>query len=205
MLPGIDVSNWQGEIDWHTVAKSGVRFAYIKATEGATYQDPRFGTNRAGATEAGIAAGAYHYLRTTSTIPDQVQNFVNIVHALLPGDLPPALDIEDPKQWSGKTRTEIAAFALSWLDGIEEHLGTTPIIYLSPSFAESFLDPASAQLAAYPLWVAHWNAEQPRIPEPWQRAQFWQHSSTGRVPGIHEKVDLDWFTGEDADLRLMRV
>lgn len=205
MLPGIDVSHWQNEIDWRAVARDNCRFAFIKATEGATYQDPRFAANRAAATEAGIAVGAYHYLRQTSTIPDQLANFTNIVHTLRPGDLPPALDVEDPKQWSGVAAAELTELVLSWLRGAHRTFGIRPLIYLSPAFAESLLTPTTAELANFPLWIAHWKADQPRIPKPWQSWTFWQHSSTGSINGIHGKVDLDWFTGDDEQFQQLRV
>lgn len=205
MLPGIDVSNWQNVIDWPAVAAAGCRFAFIKATEGATFQDQRFATNRAAAREAGIAVGAYHYLRVTSTIPAQLENFTRVVAKLEPGELPPALDIEDPKQWAGYSRTELTELALSWLRGAHRTFGVQPFIYINPSFAEEYLDATASDVGQYPLWLANWVPQNPTVPPPWESWTFWQYSSEGTIRGVTGKVDLDWFAGNDEQFQRLRV
>src|ERR1700677_3355012 len=94
-VPGIDVSHYQGDIDWHAVAASGVKFAYIKATEGAAYIDPSFAQNVVGAQAAGVLVGVYHFLTAGDWLA-QASNFLETARAQLSGPiLPSALDIEE--------------------------------------------------------------------------------------------------------------
>jgi lysozyme len=201
MIDGIDVSHWQGVIDWDAVARAGIRFAFIKATEGATYTDPSFQRNRSEARRAGVLTGAYHYFRSSSEVDKQVENFFRVTGPLVELDLPPVLDVEDPAQWTGKSKLHLTELVLRWLDGVEKGLGIKPLVYVSPSFAESMLDDRCARLGEFPLWVAHWDAVQPRVPLPWTAWTFWQHSSKGKVAGITENVvDLDRFAGTEEAL-----
>jgi lysozyme len=201
MITGIDVSHWQGEIDWAAVASAGIRFVFMKATEGATYTDPSYERNRAEARRLGIASGAYHYFRATSEVHAQVENFLRVTGEPRIGDLPAVLDAEDPGQWKGKSREELTALVVQWLDLVEEANGLRPLIYLSPNFAETMLDSASAKLAKSALWIAHWTDTQPRVPKPWTGWTFWQYSSKGQVAGITANVvDLDRFAGSEAEL-----
>ncbi len=211
---GIDVSHHQGSIDWAQVKQSGCSFAFIKATEGATFIDKLFQHNHQCAKENGLLVGAYHFLRSSSTIEAQLENFRNVTAGCYPGDLPPALDIELPKQWSELKASECVDLAMQFLQGIEELLAPLasktagkplPFIYLSPNFADQILknDP---RLERYPLWLAHYTtAAQPRTPQPWSEWKFWQHSNEGRVSGIAGNVDLNRFSGNQEELRSLCV
>jgi lysozyme len=95
-ISGMDVSAYQGNIDWQRVKRAGVEFVFIKATEGATYIDKVFARNRSGAREVAIPCGAYHYFQPNVSAPSQIENLVRTVGRLQKGDLPPVLDVENP-------------------------------------------------------------------------------------------------------------
>src|SRR5438552_17208341 len=93
---GIDVSHFQKAINWPAVAKAGVTYCFIKASEGATLADSFFKINWSGAQAAGILRGAYHFFRPLADASAQAELFANTVGDLSPGDLPPVLDLEVP-------------------------------------------------------------------------------------------------------------
>ncbi|WP_329686128.1 glycoside hydrolase family 25 protein [Longimicrobium sp.] len=193
-LAGVDVSHWQGAIDWNRAAGDGVSFAFIKATEGGDYVDPAFAANWAGAAAAGIPRGAYHFYRPQTDAAAQAQHFLRTVQ-LRAGDLPPVLDVEVT---DGRPAAEIAAGVRTWLQTVERATGRRPIVYTRASF---WTGQMGGGFGAYPLWVAHYGAAQPSIPADWSRWAFWQHSDAGRVAGITGDVDLNWFAGSWADLQ----
>lgn len=187
-LPGIDVSHWQGTVDWNTVSAEGIEFAFIKATEGGDYTDPRFAANWAGARRAGVVRGAYHFFRPQTDAMAQAAHFLRTVQ-LAPGDLPPVLDVEVT---DGRSADVVAAGVRTWLREVERATGRRPVIYTRASFWTAQM---GAQLGDYPLWVAHYGAAEPNIPSGWSGWTFWQHSDAGRVAGISGDVDLNWFNG----------
>jgi lysozyme len=219
MVRGIDVSHWNGAIDWTRVAADHVVFAYIKATEGRTFVDDRFAENWAGAAACGIARGAYHVLRspTSSHVDDQVRNFLTTVtHAN--GDLPPALDVEqqhmqaiiDDFRAEGSSRTEARERArewlLSWLTQVETAVGMRPILYVGLSSIIHKLARDAGRLVDYGLWYPRYRRE-PNLPEDaagnliWPHFSIWQHTSDGAVDGIRGRVDLNRFNGDLAGFR----
>ena len=202
---GIDVSHYQGKIDWAAVAHSGIQFAFLKATEGCGPADSRFRENWAAAGAAGILRGAYHFFHPAQDIGAQTGIFLRTLQAVSPGELPPVLDLEVPHEWIAYGCVKRAAMILNWLDTVQERLGTTPIAYLNPSFGPDVLGAAApVALARFPLWVAHYTAgSRPSVPKPWDSWTFWQHTSTGTVDGISGIVDLDYFNGSEDDLRCL--
>jgi len=203
--PGIDVSNWQGTIDWQQVKAAGVQFAFIKASEGIDFQDPFFAANIKEARLAGIACGAYHFFQPMHPVDSQAENFLSMIGALEKGDLPPVLDVETPAAWSLLPLTDRVNAVTNWMSLVEAKLGITPLIYMSSSFAGSVLGSASG-LAKYPLWVAHYTQSAvPWVPAPFQSWSFWQYSNTGKIDGITGDVDLDWFLGNQDDLQKLRM
>ncbi len=199
MLSGIDVSHFQGQIDWKKVAASGVSFAFIKATEGTTFQDPQFQANWAGARDVGIIRGAYHFFRTELPAQQQADFFLSTVGATPLGaggssDLAPVLDCELPPQWESFDVEERYRMMDTWLTTVQSALSLDPIIYLSPSFATDVLVNHEG-LALWPLWVAHYTTQTvPRIPKPWKTWMFWQKGKKP-VPGIKGAVDYNLFNG----------
>ena len=202
-ITGVDVSHFQQTIDWKAVANSGVRFCFIKATEGSGIVDARFVSNWKGAAAVGLMRGAYHFFHPTVPVPAQVDLFVRTVEPLQPGDLPPALDLEAPAEWTGIPAANRASLALQWLESVESRLGVRPLIYLSPSFATETLQNAPA-LGNYPLWIAHnTTAEAPNTPKPWTSWTFWQYTDKGKTSGISTPVDADRFHGAMDALRAL--
>lgn len=200
-VPGIDVSHWQGSIDWAQVAAAGTRFAIAKATQGRAYVDPQYGVNKAGAELNGIVFGAYHFAEPDNTQNDAVReadHFVDTAH-LGPGSLIPALDIE---RTGGLTQAKVTAWILDWLDRVTERVGVRPMVYTSPNgWLNRTGDTTAVASAGYTvLWVAHWGVAEPRLPAAdWNGNgwTFWQYTSQGSVPGIIGNVDLDWYESGD--------
>ncbi len=204
---GIDVSHYQGKIQWPRVAAAGYTFAFGKATESTTYTDPTYATNRTGAESAGLTFGAYHFGRPggsgdagiIANAIAQADYFLDVAQPQ-PGELPPVLDLE--------TKGALAVAGLqkwtrAWLDEVAARTGVEAFVYASPSFWQTALgDTVDVADAGYPLWIAHWTTNaSPLVPaESWggHSWTFWQHSSHGSVAGISPQVDLDRFHGPDA-------
>ena len=183
LLAGIDVSHFQGEVDWGAVAAAGVRFAFIKATEGLDDVDPRFARNWQQSRAAGLLRGAYHFLHPNLDAKQQAAHFLSLV-TLDDDALPPALDVEVT---DGVAPAALAACIEAWLGTVEAALGCKPVVYTDLSF---WRDNVGANLAAYPLWLACY-APSPEVPANWGSWTFWQHSQSGSVDGIAGPVDLD--------------
>ncbi len=205
---GIDVSHWQGEIGWLQVGAAGYDFAFAKATEGTTYTDPTYGTNRTGAGAAGMKFGAYHFARPTAgSDAAAVASGIAQADAFIAygqprrGDLLPVLDLEKN---GGLTVTRLVLWTKAYLDQVYARTGVRPLIYASPSFWKTSLGdtPVFAQ-AGNRLWIAHWtSASLPLLPAgSWggQGWTFWQYTDCSKVPGISGCVDGDRLNGVDVD------
>ena len=198
LVRGIDVSQWQETIDWKKVKESGVQFAFMRASKGKDYVDPKFAENRSGALDVGLKIGYYHYFKPGDSVEDQIKTFVNTVGKVDNGSLRLVIDTEDQKAWAPFTPEERIKKIEEWCNGVQAALGKTPIIslYGSPNFLDESLKNDS-RLAKYDLWIANYNVGEPRVPKPWTNWSFWQHSETGRVPGIKTNVDLNFYNGTD--------
>ncbi|WP_345113894.1 glycoside hydrolase family 25 protein [Hymenobacter algoricola] len=193
---GIDVSAYQGRIDWPMVARHQVRFAFIKATEGITLHDSRFRANWQAAHRAGVYRGAYHYFQPNYDGAQQADLFVRTV-PLAPGDLPPVLDVEAPQFHDvAYMRRNVA----TWLRLVERHYGVRPILYSNYTFYKRYL---AGHFDQYPLWLAHYEVETPQLPR--ERWIIWQHSDEAHVPGIRGAVDFNVFQGNFANLLALRI
>ncbi|MVN78341.1 hypothetical protein GO988_18580 [Hymenobacter sp. HMF4947] len=192
---GIDVSAYQGRIDWAEVARHRVRFAFIKASEGITLRDPRFARNWRGARAAGILSGAYHYFQPNRDGGEQAALFISTV-PLRSGDLPPVLDVEAPKFHDvAELRREVR----QWLEQVEAHYQVRPILYSNYAFYRHYL---AGHFDDYPLWLAHYEVDRPALPA--ERWIIWQHSDEAYVPGIRGTVDFNVFQGNYAALQALR-
>jgi lysozyme len=201
---GIDISRWQGTIDWRAVRGAGTRFVFIKATEGGDHSDPRFRENWAGARAAGIPAGAYHFVYWCRPAHEQAQWFVQ--HIPQTNDnltLPPILDVE----WNGHSRTcprkvsrEVAIEKMRvMLRELEQHTGRRPIIYTDIPFHKDVIE-GTSEFEGYPFWIRS-TAARPEERYANRRWEFWQYTTTGRVPGIRGDVDRNAFYGSEQEFQ----
>ncbi|HEX3131758.1 MAG TPA: GH25 family lysozyme [Thermoanaerobaculia bacterium] len=185
---GIDVSHFQGTVNWTEVAASGIVFAFAKATDGITYLDPQFSVNWPAMKNAGLVRGAYHFYEPADDPASQAQHFLSNV-TLETGDLPPVLDVEIT---GGVSSEELWSGVATWLQTVQTAIGRQPLLYTAPGFWND--NSPSLALTTYPLWLADY-ASQPTLPNGWSTWHFWQHSQTGTVPGVSTSVDLDLFNG----------
>lgn len=197
---GIDVSKWNGDIDWRQVRRSGVAFAFIKATEGKDRIDARFEDYWRGAAAAGIPHAPYHFYYFCSTADDQADWFIrNVPKASM--HLPPVLDVEwNPDSKTCRTRPEAATVRAEmqrFMDRIEGHYGIRPIIYTSVDFHRDNLD---GYFQNYHFWVRA-VAQHPQEIYPGRRWTFWQYTSTGIVPGVKGETDINVFAGTEKNWR----
>ena len=200
-VDGIDISHWNGPVDFGKVRASGKRFVIAKATEGRLYTDDAYARNRAGAMAAGLAFTAYHFAHPDSTRGDatlEADHFVAVA-GLRHGMLVPALDLE-----SGQVlgTAALQTWAKTWLRRVYVRLGVKPIIYTTPGFWQSYMANTRwfADNGYHVVWVAHWDARTPATPAAnWggHAWTFWQYSNCGKVPGVSGCVDLDRFGGTD--------
>lgn len=186
-IRGIDVSDYQPNVNWPLVANSGMSFAFIKATEGATLVADSFARNWSALKSVGMMRGAYHFFRPATDVQRQVDNFLRTVK-LEAGDFPPVLDIESTGNLASG---EIIDRMTLWLDAVEKETGFRPIIYTYPGFWEKL---GTKRFADYPLWIAHYTtAESPWVPGGWNSWLFWQYTDRGRVSGVSGNVDINIF------------
>lgn len=193
-IHGIDVSKWNGNIDWMTVRKSGVAFAFIKATEGKDVVDPRFDDHWRQASATGIPHAPYHFYYFCSSADEQADWFIrNVPKAAM--KLPPVLDVEwnhGSKSCKYKPGPEtVRAEMQRFLDRIESYYGKRPIIYTTVDFHR---DNLVGQFANYHFWVRSVAAHPEKIYED-RRWAFWQYTATGVIPGIQGPTDINVFAG----------
>jgi lysozyme len=182
---GIDVSAHQGSIDWGAVAADGVHAAYVKATEGATFRDPRFAENWRGARAAGLQVGAYHFFTLCRSGADQATNLISTLAgvdgASGSGTLPVAVDLELSGNCSARPpRAQVQAEVDAFVEAVEAATGRPVVYYLLGSWAERY--PPTSDRAD---WVRRllWRPD-----GDWA---WWQVNSRARVDGIDGPVDLN--------------
>lgn len=194
--PGIDVSRWQGEIDWALVAAQGYRFAVIRATVGDYYTDPRFYENWRGAQAAGFLVSAYHVVKPSQPPEAQIERLLDVLDGRK-SDLPLVLDVELADRQSPAVITGVVK---ECADLIETQDGRKPIIYTGKWFWDPNLL-RRQEWSAYDLWIANYGAQKPTLPADWSEWTIWQYSETGSVSGVASRAtDLNWFNGSFEDL-----
>jgi lysozyme len=195
---GVDVSKYQGDIDWSRVRESGVDFAWIKATEGGDVVDTKFASNWQQAKAAGVPRGAYHFAYWCRPMAEQAAWF----KANVPNDpeaLPPVLDVE----WNGHSKTcpkriprDVALAEMKIiLDELEHAYGKRPVIYTTVDFHRDVMQGAFND---YPIWVRSVKYF-PSVKYGSRKWHFWQHTAEGRVAGIIGNVDRNAFNGTKKD------
>jgi GH25 family lysozyme M1 (1,4-beta-N-acetylmuramidase) len=204
--PGIDVSRYQGGIDWTGVRNAGIQFAYIKATEGVSYRDPNFGANYTGAYRAGVVRGAYHF-----ALPDRSGGAVQANYLASNGGawsadsrtLPAALDIEaNPYGAScyGLSQAAMRTWIGDFLATYRVRTGRYAVVYTTTSWWTSCTGNWSGPWANHPLWVARWASSPGTLPAGAPYHTFWQYTASGSVPGIGGAVDRNTFNGDRSRL-----
>ena len=199
---GIDVSRYQGTINWNRLRNAlidrlPIRFVIIKSTEGDSHIDTKFRDNFSNAKEHGFIRGVYHFWSNKSSARRQAYFFLAMVH-LQPGDLPPVLDVENkPKNISTE---EFQQNILTWLHIVEDRYHVKPIIYTYYKFKDQYL--SDSRFDDYPYWIAHYYVHQMEYQGNWK---FWQHTDAGRLPGIKGYVDLNIYNGSFYDLQQLLI
>ena len=191
---GVDVAKWQGDIEWPKLRASGVRFAFIKATEGGDHVDSRFLDNWRGARAAGIPTGAYHFYYHCRGGAEQARWFIRNVPRER-GSLPPVLDME----WNGHSKTcpgkkpkdYVIREMREYLRIVGRHYGQKPIIYATVDF---YADILQGEFKDYDFWVRSTkdHVDDVYTSRDWT---FWQYTATGRAPGVDADIDLNAFRG----------
>lgn len=186
---GIDVSAYQGNIDFSSVADSGIEVVYIRAGEGSDYIDPYFAQNSANANQAHLHIGYYHYVTASNTSQaiQQAQFFYSLIQDK-PMNCRPAMDFES---FPGLSPEEILAIATTYMSTLSRLLGDTPAIYSDVYNLDHLWGDA---LTAYPLWVAEYGPASPSSLGAFSSWAGFQYSDTGNISGIVGNVDLDYFT-----------
>lgn len=200
---GIDVSDWQGAVNWKAVHDAGYSFASAKATEGTGNVQDTFAANCAGIEAADMLMCAYHFMDWTQDGVAQAEHFLSVYQPKT-GDLPPMLDCEGTTNLAPMEAVDkIAAF----IHRVEEVTKKRCLLYMGYYFWQDALG-ATDGFDGHPLWLAQYvadpNIDAPSIPHVWPGMTFWQYSETGNVAGI-SPCDLDWFIGDINALRALRL
>lgn len=188
---GIDVSEWQGDIDFNEVAEAGIEVVYIRVSEGTEYTDPYFRENYEKAKASGLRTGFYHFLTATNAkeAEEQARFFVSNIKGLEP-ECKLAMDFE---VFNGLEVNEINNVAIAFLSTVEQLSGKECVIY---SDAYNAREVFSKELAnKYPIWVADYFVEEPESNGKWDTWVGFQYTDRGRIKGINGNVDRDKFTG----------
>lgn len=194
---GIDVSSYQKDIDWDAVCRDKkIRFVYVKATEGATYTSPHFRYNIENARKHGLKVGSYHFLRTTSSLQSQFENFTRAVKPE-EQDLVPLIDIEQRGNW---TPRQIVDSLEVFIKMVSKHYNCRPMIYTMTSFYNKYL---ASHFKKYPLFIARYSESAPELNDG-AHYTLWQYTDQGTVKGIDHAVDMCRFAKDKriADISL---
>lgn len=195
-VQGVDVSSFQGAVDWPTVKAGGISFAYVRLGDGDTFIDPMFATNWSAMKAAGLIRGAYQTFEPAQSPVSQANLVVSTVGLLGVGDLPVVADME---LTGGESAATIAARLETWVTAVGAGTGKTPVIYTADGYWNGSV--GSTAFGTFPLWVADWGVACPTLPDGWSNWAMWQYSDSGTVSGITGAVDVDEFNGNLAALQ----
>jgi lysozyme len=181
---GLDVSHYQGEIDWQAVAADGISFAYIKSTEAGDWADEYFVPNWLGARTAGLEVGAYHFFTFCRTGADQAANVLRVVPAD-EADLPLAVDLEFANHCSQRSDPEgLRAELRMFIDMIEATTGGTVVLYVEDAFDDVYKIKDNFDNVL-------WQRDIGETPPSGQRWFMWQFSDRATVDGVNGGVDMN--------------
>lgn len=197
---GIDVSEYQGNINWQKVKWIDevyeINFVLIRATAGNDRVDAQFEKNWENAKNKKMIRGAYHYYRPNENSLEQANFFIKNVK-LKKGDLPPVLDIE--KLPKNQSLDSLKVGLKRWLLRVENYYGVKPIIYSGDKYFTTFLE---KQFSDYTFWIANYSVFDEKIDKSWQ---FWQFTENANVDGIKGNVDLNIFNGTKTQLKYLTI
>lgn len=191
MLMGIDVSYWNGSINWADVAAQNIDFGYVKATQGIDYKDQLFDEHWLSLGKNSIKRGAYHFYVPEDDPELQARFFINTVGSTDNKMLPPMIDLEDVSM-DNISKSEFQENVLRWLDLVEQHFHVAPIIYTYTYYAEQYLN--NPKFARYKLWIAQYSDEKhPVLPPIWHSEgwHMWQYNSNDHLSGVNGSIDID--------------
>ena len=190
-IEGIDVSHWEGDIDFQEVKRAGIRFVYMKASEGVSYIDPDFERNYREARKARLKIGFYHYVTAGSEeeARAQARHFADVIWGKVYHGCP----VMDFESFDSLTKDQINDVSTAFLQELREVTGKRVAIYSDANNATNTFD---ARLAVYPLWIADYGVARPDMRNHWTRWAGWQYTDAGRVEGIRGRVDRNYFTEE---------
>lgn len=200
-IHGIDVSRYQGRIEWRELTLNRIKgqpihFVFIKSTEGIKLKDTHFDKNWKQASRAGLYRGAYHYFKPKADPRKQAFFFIRNT-PISKGDLPPVLDFEEDGNLPEK---ELRSRLIIWLKLVEKHYKVKPILYCNAGYYKKYI---KGKLEGYPIWVAHYKTRKPRInKDAWH---FWQYTDKGKIKGIKGHVDMNVFNGTHEDFNKLLV
>jgi lysozyme len=187
---GVDVSVYQGSVNWTSVKNAGKVFAFARISDGS-YLDTEFSTNWPAMKAAGLVRGAYQFFEPGEDPTTQANIVISAVGTLVAGDLPVVADMEVT---GGQSAATIVANLQTWMAKVKTGTGKTPMVYTAEGFWNGSVGGSSA-FSSNPLWVANWGVTCPTLPSGWSSFQFWQSADNGSVSGISGSVDLDEFNG----------
>lgn len=193
-VKGVDVSFYQGEIDWQTLAEQDIHFAFIKATEGSSFTDPKFEYNYAQAAKNDLRIGAYHFFSYDSAGKTQAENFISKVYPIS-NMLPPVVDVEfyGDKEENLPDRESAVRELTVLLTELEDHYGMKPIIYATEKSYKLYIVDEFSQ---YDIWIRN-VITKPTLSDD-REWTFWQYTNRARLTGYQgdEKyIDVNVFSG----------
>ncbi|MDI3417140.1 lysozyme [Streptomyces luteolus] len=192
---GVDVSSHQGNVNWASLWSSGVKWAYVKATEGTYYKNPYFAQQYNGSYNVGMIRGAYHFATPDTTSgAAQADYFVNNGGGWSRDGktLPGALDIEwNPygNQCYGKSQAGMVSWIWDFVNRYKTRTGRYPVIYTATSWWKTCTGNYSGFAANHPLWIARYNSTPGELPAGWGYYTMWQYTSSGPIVGDHNKFN----------------
>lgn len=203
-IRGVDVSSYQGDINWELLASQNIQFAFIKATEGSSHVDSRFITNYSRAAETDLRIGAYHFFSYDSKGLTQAENFISVVYPI-EGMLPPVIDVEFYGDKESNlpdretTRLELSAL----LHTIEDYYGVKPILYATEKSYRLYI---AGSFDDYDIWIRNVFSEPTSdLGRNWT---FWQYTNRAQLEGyIGEErfIDMNVFQGTEEEFQLYKL
>ncbi len=193
---GIDVSHYQGNINWDAVADgTPISYVYLKATEGASLVDDTYERNISEARRVGLSVGSYHFYRPNVEWEQQFENMVSVVRKE-DQDLVPIIDIEHRGSVSAEAFiTDLRAF----VEQVTAYYGKKPLLYTYHNFYNRYL---LGEFKDYHFMIARYRSDSPTLDDG-KDYIMWQYTSTGSVPGIRGNVDRSKIMGDNSLRQLM--